>query len=611
MKLSIIIPYYNVAQYTDELLDCLAPQITDDVEVILVDDGSDVPYKTKYEWCKIYRQKNKGVSSARNKGLELSQGKYITFIDSDDLVSDNYVNLLFSKMPFDYLDMSWRSLPGGPQYEYRLVNSSDRLKNPSVVTRAFSRAIIGDTRFNENKQAAEDAEFINVVLKRGKNIAVITDYMYFYRTYTPNSLTKRYMSGDIDTKRIVYHYRHITADMTDLLEEIKQENKHNEVYVLTEQCDIPELNQYAKVMRPCRVRGAELRGEPYEKFSKILPPPVFDVVIYTSQKNINGIYTWIYSFCGQMHDKYSIAVIHEGMTGPMIERLVPYAYVKQNGDPIKCETLLMMKIHDNIPLNISYKKSVQIVHSPKLMDSWVLPTDRDTVIPISETVKKSWNLSSDPILNMTYGDNNILHLISATRLKTSEKGLDRMKILCRMLNQAQIPFEWECYSDIDPHINGITHKSMTPDIRSKIRNADYLVQLSDNEGFCYSIVEALEEGTAVITTPIEVLAEIDFKNNKHGYVFDFDMSGDIERLKTIPTFEYTYSNKPIEETWGCVLGEGSVKNTRPVKIRCIRRYKDVILDRYIEVGDTLTLNPRRAKEIIEAGYVEEVNSGKV
>ena len=212
---------------------------------------------------------------------------------------------------------------------------------------------------------------------------------------------------------------------------------------------------------------------------------------------------------------------------------------------------------------------------------------------------------------MTYGDNNILHLISATRLKTSEKGLDRMKTLCRMLKQARIPFEWECYSDMDPHINGITHKSMTPDIRSKIRNADYLVQLSDNEGFCYSIVEALEEGTAVITTPIEVLTEIGFKNNKHGYVFDFDMSGDIERLKTIPTFEYTYSNKPIEETWGCVLGEGSVKNTRPVTIRCVRRYKDVVLDRYIEVGDILTLNPRRAKEIIEAGYVEEVDSGKI
>ena len=110
MKLSIIIPYYNVKPYTDELLDCLAPQITDDVEVILVDDGSKEIYETKYkEWCTVYRQKNKGVSAARNKGLELSHGEYIAFIDSDDLVAPEYVSRIFSKMPFDYLDMSWKS----------------------------------------------------------------------------------------------------------------------------------------------------------------------------------------------------------------------------------------------------------------------------------------------------------------------------------------------------------------------------------------------------------------------------------------------------------------------------------------------------------------------
>ena len=71
MKLSIIIPYYNVKPYTDELLDRLAPQITDEVEVILVDDGSKEIYETQYkEWCTVYRQKNKGVSAARNKGPE-------------------------------------------------------------------------------------------------------------------------------------------------------------------------------------------------------------------------------------------------------------------------------------------------------------------------------------------------------------------------------------------------------------------------------------------------------------------------------------------------------------------------------------------------------------
>ena len=59
MKLSIVIPYYNVKVYTDELLAVLAPQITNEVEVILIDDGSKEPYTSQYPWCMalwIHRQ---------------------------------------------------------------------------------------------------------------------------------------------------------------------------------------------------------------------------------------------------------------------------------------------------------------------------------------------------------------------------------------------------------------------------------------------------------------------------------------------------------------------------------------------------------------------------
>ena len=126
MKLSIIIPYYNVKQYTDELLDKLAPQITGDVEVILIDDGSKVPYATDHEWCKVFRKKNGGVSSARNAGMDKATGEYISFIDADDLVSDNYVDMILRKMPFDWLEMSWKSLPGGAQFMVKLNTESDR-----------------------------------------------------------------------------------------------------------------------------------------------------------------------------------------------------------------------------------------------------------------------------------------------------------------------------------------------------------------------------------------------------------------------------------------------------------------------------------------------------
>lgn len=607
MILSIIIPYYNVAHYTDELLKCLAPQIREGVEVILVDDGSKVPYKTNYKWCKVVRQENKGVSAARNKGLELAQGEYITFIDADDLVSDRYIDMILAKIPFDYLDMSWKSLPGGQQFEYRLTSDSDRLKNPSAVTRAFSRAIIGDIRFNEQKQAAEDAEFTNIVCKRAQKVGVIQEFCYFYRTYTPNSLTKRYLSGDMDTKRIVYHYNHITSDMTDLLEEIKRENIRHEIYVLTEQNDIPELEQYSKVMKPCKVRGMELRGEPWQLFTRILPMPEFDIIIYTSHNHINGIFTWIYSFCGQMGNKYSIAVLHEGMDSCMVERLIKYAYVKQNGEPIKCKTLVMMRLTDSIPTNIRYVNSIQMVHANKqIAGEKTIPLDRDMVIPVSKTVKESWNLKEDPILNMTYSGEQLLHLISATRLKTQEKGVDRMKQLCYMLRQANIPFVWECYSDIPPDIRDIMHRNMVTDIRQRIRNADYLVQLSDDEAFGYSMVEALEEGTPIITTPLAVLSELGFVEGTHGYTFGFNMEGDINRLRSIPKFKYECDNGPSKKQWCNILGDQHGQRNKPITIQCIKRYRDVQLDRYIEAGEYLTLNPIRAHEITDSGYAKEV-----
>lgn len=601
MRLSIIIPFYNVQPYTDELLDCLEPQLSDDIEVIVVDDGSLLPFKTEHDWVKVIRQDNAGVSHARNVGLEASCGEYVAFIDADDLVASSYVRQIREQIPFDHLEMSWKSLPGGQQFQTKLSNQNDRLYNPSAVTRVFSRAIIGDVRFNEHKQAAEDAEFTNIVCKRSQKVAIVTDYLYFYRTYTPNSLTKRYLSGDTETKRIVYHYKHITEDMTYLLDEVKRENETNEVYILTEQNDIPQLSEYAKIMRPGKVRGMELRGEPWPQFTLIEPPLEVDVCIYTSQKHMSGIFTWIYSFCANMTD-YDITVLHEGLDQRLIDKLLPVVDVRLNGEPTRCRTLIMMRIGDTIPSNIRYETSIQIVHSTHLSEQWTLPKDRDILIPISKAVKDSWGLDDDPILNMTHKGNEVLHLISATRLSTPEKGQGRMRELVRMLKAADIDYVWDVYSDSDPKIKGITYHPMTTEIRPLMRNADYLVQLSDNgEGFCYTIVEALEEGTAVITTPINVLPEIGFKENKHGYIFGFDMAGDIKRILNVPKVEYTYNNAPIKKQWGCILGKGTNKNA-PVKILCTRTYKDMTLNRTVEEGETLILNHRRAQEIVTATY---------
>ena len=113
MILSIIIPCYNAEPYIHELLDTLAPQITDEVEVILVDDGSEKPIKTKHKYVKVIRKQNGGCATARNRGLDEAAGDYVQFLDADDLVPEYFIKRLLLKIEesaADVIDFSWKSL---------------------------------------------------------------------------------------------------------------------------------------------------------------------------------------------------------------------------------------------------------------------------------------------------------------------------------------------------------------------------------------------------------------------------------------------------------------------------------------------------------------------
>ena len=110
--ISIIIPVYNVSQYLDECLKSVSAQTYTDWECILIDDGStDNSGDICDRWCvkdprfRVIHQANAGVSAARNKGIDLAQGDYITFIDSDDWVDDDYLDLLHASLHTSHADL--------------------------------------------------------------------------------------------------------------------------------------------------------------------------------------------------------------------------------------------------------------------------------------------------------------------------------------------------------------------------------------------------------------------------------------------------------------------------------------------------------------------------
>lgn len=101
-KVSVVVPIYNVEDYLEDCLDSLVIQSLNNIEVIMVNDGSTdksgeiaLEYSLKYSNFKLVSQKNSGLSSARNTGIALAQGEFIYFLDSDDYLEKDALKILY------------------------------------------------------------------------------------------------------------------------------------------------------------------------------------------------------------------------------------------------------------------------------------------------------------------------------------------------------------------------------------------------------------------------------------------------------------------------------------------------------------------------------------
>src|SRR5574344_228131 len=209
IKLSLITPYYKTLELTKELAKVLEPQLTSECEWIIIDDGCNEKELDSLK-AKVIHQNNGGVSSARNKGLDIAKGKYITFIDSDDMIKSNYIEIILNKIneeQFDYCFFSWEAT-GRNKGQYIIKNEPEKW-NTSVWDCIYSKKAIGNNRFPEDKQIGEEIEF-NKKVRIGKK-ANILDILYIYQSGREDSLTVKYSKGkikedrnEINTQVIVY-----------------------------------------------------------------------------------------------------------------------------------------------------------------------------------------------------------------------------------------------------------------------------------------------------------------------------------------------------------------------------------------------------------------------
>jgi len=112
VKVSVIVPIYQVESYLVKCLDSLVHQTLKEIEIILIDDGSmDLSseiaqsYQKKDRRISYFRQENQGLSGARNTGLKKAKGEYVAFIDSDDYVEMDMLELMYQKAKEGNLDL--------------------------------------------------------------------------------------------------------------------------------------------------------------------------------------------------------------------------------------------------------------------------------------------------------------------------------------------------------------------------------------------------------------------------------------------------------------------------------------------------------------------------
>jgi len=198
IKVSVIVPVYNVEKYLSKCLDSLANQTLKDIEIIIVNDGSPDnsqniidKYTKKYKNMKSYIKKNGGLSDARNFGIKKATGKYLSFIDSDDYVTHDMYEKMYNKAITNNFDIVVCDLNYIYNNKIKKVYShikkdTNNIKKemldiyPSACNKIFKKELF-DTGIEFKKGIwFEDVEFLYRLLPSVKNIGVIHEHFNQY-----------------------------------------------------------------------------------------------------------------------------------------------------------------------------------------------------------------------------------------------------------------------------------------------------------------------------------------------------------------------------------------------------------------------------------------------
>lgn len=242
-KVSVIVAAYNIEKYIAKCLDSILNQTYKNLEIIVVNDGSSDntgeiidKYSEKDTRIKVIHKKNGGVSSARNKGLDMSTGDYIGFVDGDDIIEPDMYEMLVNnaiKYNADISHCGYKILEADKEtlfYDSGKVIVQDRQKGildlfdgtmvePSLCNKIFRKKIIGDVRLDETIKINEDLYF-NVVLFDKSSKSVFEDkakYVYIKRDGSATTSSSNNIRKLTDPRKVYLHIVELFKDDKEIL----------------------------------------------------------------------------------------------------------------------------------------------------------------------------------------------------------------------------------------------------------------------------------------------------------------------------------------------------------------------------------------------------------
>ena len=212
LKISVILPVYNVEEYIERCLISFIQQGLDDLELICIDDGSTDSsgqicddYALQYKEIKVFHQQNKGVGSARSLGLQKSSGDYIAWCAPDDYVDVRWKNMIFGALSAEpdcvviglTKIIDEKNVPQPLRFDgyvkienYLYELSCDRYIKSYLCTHILKSSIVKSVSFNPSLKFYEDYDFFTRFSVKLKTVYFLPCHLYYYM-YRSNSLTNQ------------------------------------------------------------------------------------------------------------------------------------------------------------------------------------------------------------------------------------------------------------------------------------------------------------------------------------------------------------------------------------------------------------------------------------